>query len=458
MSERFQCISPIDGSVVAEREFASDEAIDSVLSAAQASEWSALPLNERKDAVGAFVDAVVAAKDALADELTQQMGRPRRSTPGEIGGFEERARRMIELADACLAPLVPPAKEGFTRRIVREPLGTALVLSPWNYPWLTSVNAIVPALLAGNRVVLKHSEQTPLVAERLGEAAKKASLPAGAFAYMHADNAAIARVVADERIDHVCFTGSVEGGRAVHRAAADRLIAVGLELGGKDPAYVRADAKLDHAVENLVDGSFFNSGQSCCAVERIYVHESVADEFTERFIALANAYILGDPRDEATNLGPVVRERNARAIQAQVDEAVAQGAKAHVAAPYAGSERGAAYLGPQVLTNLNHSMTIMQEETFGPVACIMAVKDDDAAIAKMNDSRFGLTASIWTPDIERAAVLGARLETGTVFANRCDALDPDLPWTGVKDSGRGATLSPIGFEHLTRPKAFHLRH
>ncbi|MFK8000280.1 MAG: aldehyde dehydrogenase family protein [Polyangiales bacterium] len=453
----FKTISPIDGSVLLEREFASDQDIDAALDAAGKSEWRGLALDARIEAVSKMVDAVVGKKDELAKELTEQMGRPIRFAPGEIGGFEDRARRMIELAPESLAAIHPPEKDGFRRFVTREALGTVLVLSPWNYPWLTSVNAFVPALLAGNTVVLKHSEQTPLVAERLQEAAQAAGLPAGAFQFVHADNDQIAKVVGDERIAHVCFTGSVEGGRAVHKAAASRFVAMGLELGGKDPAYVREDADFDFAVENLVDGSFFNSGQSCCGVERIYVHQSHYERFLEAFVAKSKEYVLGDPRDENTTLGPVVRERNALAIQAQIDAAVHDGAKAHIEAPFAGSERGASYLGPQVLSGLTHKMTIMQEETFGPVACIMPVADDAEAVALMNDSRFGLTASVWSADLDRVAALGVQLETGTVFANRCDALDPDLPWVGVKDSGRGATLGRVGFEHLTRAKSFHLR-
>ncbi len=453
----FQTRSPIDGSVIVERSFTNGSDLEETIERAHGSAWSRLSLDERIAATTAFVDAVVAKKDVLAEELTRQMGRPIRYSGGEIDGFEGRARRMIALAPEALAPIQPPPKEGFQRFITREPLGVTLVLSPWNYPWLTSVNAIVPALLAGNTVLLKHSEQTPLVAERLQQAAEEAGLPAGVLAHIHADNDTIAKLVGDARIGHVCFTGSVEGGRAVHRAAADRFIATGLELGGKDPAYVRSDADFDFAVENLVDGSFFNSGQSCCAVERIYVHQDLYDRFVEAFVDKSQAYVLADPMDAQTTLGPMVRDRNAASVREQVARAIADGATTHLQSPFAGEERGAAYLGPQVLTNVTHTMEIMREETFGPVACIASVASDDEAIAKMNDSRYGLTASIWTRDVERAIALGRRIETGTVFANRCDALDPDLPWVGVKDSGRGATLSRLGFEYLTRPKAYHLR-
>jgi acyl-CoA reductase-like NAD-dependent aldehyde dehydrogenase len=452
-------LSPIDESVVAELAYHEPAAVDAILDGAQEAQraWRSQPLDARIAAVQAFVDGVLAKKDLLAEELTRQMGRPLSQTPGELAGFQERAETMMRLAPEALAPVEPGPKEGFTRYITREPLGVVLVLAPWNYPYLTAVNALVPALLAGNAVVLKHSDQTPLVAERLAEVASE-TLPPGLLRSLVATHDTIGKVVADARVDHVCFTGSVEGGHAVHRAAAGRFIATGLELGGKDPAYVAADADLDFTVPNVMDGAFFNSGQSCCGIERIYVHESLYDRFVEAFVEATKGYVLGDPMDPATNLGPVARARSAATIQAQIDSAIAAGATAHIESPYPGADRGPTYLGPQVLTGVDHSMTIMSEETFGPVVGIQQVADDDEAVRLMNDSRYGLTASIWTPDLAKAQQLGGRLETGTVFMNRCDYLDPELAWVGVKDSGRGATLSKVGFEYLTRPKSFHLRH
>ncbi len=460
MSDTFQTISPIDGSVVCERPFSSEKDAETALSdAANAKrEWRSVPLAERIAKLNAMVDAVVANKSDLADELTLQMGRPRRYTEGEIGGFEDRAQRMLGLAPRALGPIDPGPQKGFTRRITREPLGTVLALAPWNYPWLTAVNAIIPAMAAGNTVILKHSDQTPLVSERLSEAANAAGLPKGVFQHLHASHDHVARIIGDARIDYVAFTGSVGGGRAVHRAAADRFIHVGLELGGKDPAYVAPDANFEHAVESLVDGAFFNSGQSCCAIERIYVHESLYDRFVEAFVALTNKYVLGDPREQDTTLGPVVRTRNAEMIQSQIQAAIGAGARALIDTKFAGAERGLPYVAPQVLVDVTHDMELMREETFGPAIGIMKVGDDDEAIAHMNDSRFGLTAAIWTTDIERAERMGVQLETGTVFMNRCDYLDPELAWVGVKDSGRGCTLSSVGFESLTRPKSFHFRH
>lgn len=457
-----QTISPVDGRVLVERPLTGPAGLDRALvRASRAYEgWRRTTLTERIAACTALIDAVAAHGDVLADELTAQMGRPRRYTPGEIRGFAERGYSMIAQATEALAPVVPPPKDGFTRYITREPLGVVLVLAPWNYPWLCAVNAVVPALLAGNTVLIKHSDQTPLVAERLSEAGRRAGLPEGVLEHIHMTHELTARAVADPRVAFVAFTGSVGGGRAVHRAAAGHFKAVGLELGGKDPAYVRPDADLAFAVENLVDGAFFNSGQSCCGVERIYVHGDLYDDFVTSYAETVRGYVLGDPTEGATTLGPVVRVESAEAIQAQVAAAVAGGARPLIDARAfpAASDRGAPYLAPQVLVDVDHSMAVMKEETFGPVVGIQRVASDAEALRLMNDSHYGLTASIWSRDQEAAVVLGQQVETGTLFLNRCDALDPELAWVGVKDSGRGCTLSRMGFEHLTRPKSFHLRH
>jgi acyl-CoA reductase-like NAD-dependent aldehyde dehydrogenase len=454
--------SPVDGRVLVERELATPAVLDRALIRAvrAQADWRRVPLAERAALVTAFVDAITAQAATLADELTWQMGRPARYAPGELRGFADRGHTMIRLAHTALADVVPTPKEGFTRFIRREPLGVLLVLAPWNYPWLTAVNAVVPALMAGNAVLLKHSDQTPLVAERMTEAALAAGLPEGVLQHIHITHELTAAAARDVRVAQVAFTGSVEGGRAVHEALGGTFKSVGLELGGKDPAYVRADADIDFAVENLVDGAFFNSGQSCCGIERIYVHRSQYASFVERFATLTEQYVLGDPTDPATTLGPVVRARNAAAIQAQIDQAVAQGARPLIDPAHfpEAAARGLPYLAPQVLIDVHHGMDVMREETFGPVVGIMPVDDDDAAVAHMNDSRYGLTASVWSADLDAAAALGDRLETGTVFLNRCDALDPELAWVGVKDSGRGCTLSAVGYESLTRPKSFHLRH
>ncbi len=452
----FQAVSPVDGRVFVDRPFADLAQVSERLDAARLafSTWRALSLAERTAAVRRLIDAVEGRSEVLADELTLQMGRPRRFSAGEIEGFCFRGRTLCDLATEALADVVPPAKDGFQRFIRYEPLGVVLILAPWNYPWLTAVNALVPALLSGNTVLLKHSEQTPLVADRLIEAAEAAGLPAGVFQTVDMSNYTTAAVVRDPRVAFVSFTGSVEGGRAVHTAAGGSFKGVALELGGKDPAYVRSDADLDHAVPNLVEGALFNSGQSCCSVERIYVDDGLYDAFVERFVQEARTWIVGDPSAPGTLLGPMVRARNADAVRAQVDAAIAAGATAHLPVD---SDAGSAYLGPQVLTDVTEDMAIMAEETFGPAIGIVRVSGDDEAIERMNASRYGLTASIWTRSTDAARDLGGRLETGTVFANRCDYLDPELAWVGVKDSGRGVSLSRLGFQAFTRPKSFHLR-
>jgi acyl-CoA reductase-like NAD-dependent aldehyde dehydrogenase len=451
-----RALSPVTGEWIT-RPLATESAVETALDAAASAftAWRRTPLSERIVAVTAFVDAVMVGRAEAAHELTLQMGRPIAQAPGELSGFESRAQAMLALAPSALAEVRPPLKPGFSRFIRREPVGPVLVLAPWNYPWLTAVNVIVPALVAGNVVLLKHSDQTPLVAERLSTAAAAAGLPRGVFQHLHLSHPQAARVVADPRVAFVAFTGSVDGGRVVHAAAAGTIKAVGLELGGKDPAYVRADVDVAKVAASVADGAFFNSGQSCCAVERVYVHQDVFGAVVDAMVAAARGYVLGDPRDESTTLGPVVRERNANAIRAQVSAAVAAGARPLVGARW--GELPPQWVTPEVLVDVDHGMALMMEETFGPVIGVMPVADDAEAVRRMNDSRYGLTASIWTADDDAALSLAEQIDTGTVFQNRCDALDPELAWVGVRDSGRGCTLSRVGYEALTRPKSFHLR-
>ena len=454
---RQQTLTPVDGSVYVERELADAPRMESALVAAvrAQADWRRVSVAERATIVRRMVEWCVARADELGAELAWQMGRPRAQGPNEIRrGFQERALYLCGIAEEALADLRTPKKDGFERFIRREPHGVVLVVAPWNYPWLTSVNAIVPALLAGNSVILKMAAQTPLVAERYAQAFVAAGLPQGVFQFLHMDHAATARVIGDARIGYVAFTGSVPGGHAVQRAAAERFVGTGLELGGKDPAYVRADAPLAATVESLVDGSYFNSGQSCCAVERIYVHRSIFQPFVEAFVELARAYRLGNPLEDATNLGPIVRAAAADAVRAQIADAVQRGARTLLNLP---DREGTPYLPPEVLVDVHHGMALMTEETFGPAVGIQPVADDEEAVGLMNDSRYGLTASIWTLDLETAVRIGERVETGTWFMNRCDYLDPALAWTGVKDSGRGCTLSRLGLESFTRPKSFHLK-
>lgn len=458
MTDRVQIVSPIDGRVYAERKVATGAEIDAAVAKTRRARevWAEVTVKERVKFLEHFLDALLAKNDEIVPELAWQMGRPVRYG-GEKRGVEERSRYMIGIAEESLKPSMRPDKPGFTRWIAREPLGTVMVIAPWNYPYLTAINTIVPALMAGNAVILKHASQTLLVGERFAEAFQAAGMPDGLFQNLVLNHADTEKLIGSGKIDHVNFTGSVEGGRRIERAAAGTFATLGLELGGKDPAYVREDANLTHAVENLVDGSFFNSGQSCCGVERIYVHASVYDRFVTDFVENARGWTLGNPLDADTMVGPMATPRFADLVRGQTLEALRKGAKAHLNSKHDLDEESSPYLAPEVLTNVNHQMAVMREESFGPVVGIMKVRDDAEAIELMNDSPYGLTASIWTEDLEVAAKIGSKVETGTVFANRCDYLDPALVWTGVKETGKGGALSEIGYANLTQPKSYHLK-
>jgi acyl-CoA reductase-like NAD-dependent aldehyde dehydrogenase len=453
-------ISPVDNSVYAERPLAKPADIERALDLARKAQhaWRNTPIADRARILTRFCDLFAAKRDEIAHELTWQMGRPSRYAPNEVRGTLERARHMIAIAPSALADIDAGPKEHFTRFIRREPLGVVLTIAAWNYPYLIAVNSVVPALLAGNAVVLKHSAQTPLCAERFATALQEAGLPHGVFQALHLSHEDTERAIRDPRVDFVAFTGSVAGGHAVQRAASERFIGTGLELGGCDPVYVRNDANLAHAVENIVDGAYFNSGQSCCGLQRIYVHERLYGAFVDGFVELTRKYVLGNPTDEGTTLGPVVRKAAADTIRTQIAASIEAGAKGAIREEeFPASDPATPYLAPQVLLEVDQSTPVMREEIFGPVAGIMKVQSDEEAITLMNDSAYGLTAAIWTSDAEAALSIGARVETGTWFMNRCDYLDPALAWVGVKDSGRGCTLSVVGYEHLTRPKSFHLR-
>jgi acyl-CoA reductase-like NAD-dependent aldehyde dehydrogenase len=462
MNATFKIISPVDGSVYAERPFADDKTVQATLERAKAAQrhWRSVPLAERLKIASAFTDAMVADKVRVAELLAWQMGRPISQGQGEMRGFNERARYMIEIAPEVLADVVAGPTPGFERFLRREPLGVVLNLPAWNYPYMTALNAVLPALIAGNTVVMKHSSQTALVAEHFAEMFAKAKVPKDVFQIIDMSHEQTARAISSGLVDQVGFTGSTEGGRKIMAAvaAATNFPATCLELGGKDPAYVRPDVNLPFAVENVVDAGYFNTGQGCCAMERIYVHAKVYDAFVEGMKAAIEAYKLGSPVDPTTSLGPMVRASAAEAVRAQVADAIRQGAKPLIdTKKFAADKPGTPYLAPQLLANVDHSMRIMREETFGPAHGVMKVASDEEAIALMNDSPYGLTAAIWTEDAEAAKSIGDRIETGTVFMNRADYVDPALAWVGVKGSGRGASLSRVGYELLTRPKSFHLR-
>ena len=453
-----KCISPIDGSLYAQREsLPTNSARSRIAQMRQAqSAWASRPIAERAALVMQGVDAVGAMNDAIVPELAHMMGRPVRYG-GEFGGFHERASHMAQIASDALAPIAVGDDDGdhFQRYIKRVPQGVVFVVAPWNYPYMTAINTIAPALIAGNVVLLKHATQTLLVGERIAAAFHSAGIPEDVFANIFLDHETTSELIAEGAFDCINFTGSVGGGRQMERAAAGTFTAVSTELGGKDPGYVMADADLDAAVATLIDGAMFNSGQCCCGIERIYVHHALFQRFVEKSVELVNSYVLGNPLDPATSIGPMAHARFAAEVRSQIDQAIAQGATAHI--KRSPQDDGGCYLTPQILTNVDHNMRLMRDESFGPVVGIMPVRDDDEAIVLMNDSEFGLTASLWTQDVERAARIGDSLATGTVFMNRADYLDPALCWTGCKNTGRGGGLSVIGYHNLTRPKSYHLR-
>ena len=458
MTKTIDLISPIDGSVYLSRDVLSREAAFSAADRARDAArnvWANTPLEDRIALVLKANEIVGATTDRMAVELAHQMGRPVRYG-GEFGGFNERVHYMADVAAECLAPTVIEDSDAFKRQIKHVPWGVVLVVAPWNYPYMTAINTIAPALIAGNTVILKHASQTLQVGERLAEAFQEAGLPEGVFQNIVIDHDTTNALIAERAVDFVNFTGSVGGGQAMERAAAGTFIPVSTELGGKDPGYVRADADLDAAVETLMDGAMFNAGQCCCGIERIYVEKSLFEPFLEKAIAWASAQTLGNPLDPETTLGPMANIRFSNTVRAQLAAALADGATAHVAQMPADDGKGP-YVTPQILTGVTHDMEVMREETFGPLVGIMPVEDDAEAIRLMNDCRFGLTASIWTQDREAAERIGDRIETGTVFMNRCDYLDPALCWTGCKDTGRGTGLSKLAYKALTRPKSYHMR-
>ena len=452
-----KCISPIDGSIYAERPILSRSEADAAVTRAKIAQrkWNMRPIEERIELVKAGVAAIGAMNEEIVPEIAWQMGRPIRYG-GEFGGFNERASYMADIAIDALAPIEIENSNNFRRVIKRVPHGLVLVVAPWNYPFMTAINTVAPALIAGNTVMLKHASQTPLVGERLAKAFHSVGIPRYIFQNVFLDHDTTSALISDRAFDFINFTGSVSGGIAMEKAAAGTFTSIGLELGGKDPGYVMEDANLDAAVETLIDGAMFNSGQCCCGIERIYVIESLFEDFIKKAVAVVNQYNLGNPLDPETTIGPMAHIRFANEVRAQTQEAIKDGAKAHID-PCLFPMDGGAYLMPQILTDVTHDMRIMREESFGPVVGIMSVKNDKEAIKLMNDSNFGLTASLWTEDINRAEAIADRIDTGTAFMNRADYLDPALCWTGCKDTGRGGGLSMIGYHNLTRPKSYHLK-
>ena len=450
--------SPVDGSIYAERTALSVDQAHAAAARAKVAQkdWAARPLADRMALVQAGVAELNKMSDRMVQEIAWQMGRPTRYG-GEFGGMNERSEYMLSIAPEALAPMIVEDSDKMDRRIERDPHGVILVIAPWNYPYMTAMNTIVPALIAGNAVMLKHASQTLLVGEMSAESMHAGGIPADVFQNVVLDHAGTESLIAARCFGFVNFTGSVGGGRAIEKAAAGTFTSLGLELGGKDPAYVMEDADLGWAVDVLMDGAMFNAGQCCCGIERIYVHDSLYDAFVEKAVAWVKALKLGNPFDAETTLGPMANARFAATVRDQVAEAVAAGAKAMIDPALFPADDGGAYLAPQILTNVDHSMRVMMEESFGPVVGIMPVKSDAQALELMNDSPYGLTASLWTGDVDRAFEIGRQIETGTVFLNRADYLDPAICWTGCKDTGRGGALSVLGYHAVTRPKSYHLR-
>ena len=451
-------ITPIDNTVYVEREYHSDKIEQTIGNSINAQKtWAELDVKDRVKLLANFVEDFLSKHELISEELSRQIGRPISQVAGELNGFKERADHMLSIAEKKLENIDVTKDSNFKNYIKRRPLGVVFVIAPWNYPYLVAVNSIIPAMASGNTVILKHSAQTPLCAEQLYKSAKK-TLPKDVFNYLHLNHKDSLKVVSDKRINFVSFTGSVKAGYDVQRATHAKFIDMALELGGKDPAYARHDCDLEKTVENLVDGSFFNSGQSCCGIERIYVDEKIYGNFIELFASKTYNYNLGNPLDKETNLGPVVKLSAADFILNQLNSAVGKGATKMIdESKFDFPKEHKNYLVPQVLIDVSHDMSFMTEETFGPCVGIMKVKDENEAIKLMNDSPYGLTASIWTKDIGIAEKIGNQVQTGTFFMNRCDYLDPALSWTGVKETGKGCSLSEIAYEKLTAPKSFHLR-
>ena len=429
--------------------------LDRARAAARA--WREVPVTERIALCEKAIVAMEARAKELATDITAMMGKPLGQALGEVKGMAGRARYMMSIAEAALADIAVPPMAGFERRIVKEPLGVVFNLPAWNYPLLTAVNAVIPAVVAGNAVIVKHSPRTPLSGEHFSRAFRDAGAPVGLVQHLHCDHPTSERIVGDPRIDHVVFTGSVFGGHRMQESASRRFLQPCLELGGNDPSYVAGDADLEKTAESLVDGAIYNAGQSCCAVERVYVHRSVYQEIVARCEPLVRAYVMGDPMDDKTTLGPIAQANHVAELEGLVADARDRGARVVAGGKRASAGGRGRFFEATLVADGAQTMKLFQGESFGPILPLCPVDSDEQALAFMNDSRLGLTASIWTRDRDRAAKMARALEAGTVFMNRCDYLDPALPWVGVKDSGRGVSLSALGYDALTRPKSVHFR-
>jgi acyl-CoA reductase-like NAD-dependent aldehyde dehydrogenase len=417
--------------------------------------WAQMSVKDRLEKVKPALIYFDKNREQIAKDICEQMGRPLHHSRGELRGFFERAEYLCSIAEAALAPDILNDKPGFERSIEHVPLGVIFVISAWNFPLLITVNSVVPALIAGNTILLKHSSLTPLIGRHFENAFGQLG-GLQVLSQTIIDHEVTGRVIDDLPINHLVFTGSVSGGKSILKHTSKKFMMPALELGGKDAAYIHRDADIQHAVDTVVDGAMFNAGQSCCGMERAYVHKDVYDDFVARAKKLIESYKIGDPKDESTSLGPLAQAKSAAEMREQVVRAEKAGAKVLVGGHSQVIGQGT-FFQATLLTNVKNDMAIMQEENFGPILPVMSVSGLEEAIQMNNDSVYGLTAAIFTKDISVAKEFARQANVGTVFMNRCDYLDPALPWTGVKDSGVGSALSKYGFYGLTRRKGLHFK-
>jgi len=448
--------NPATGAVVDEVAADDAAAVAAKAAAARAAQprWATTPLAERVATIGRFRQALVAELETLAVTLTREVGKPIAQSRNELNGLLPRIDFFVERCAAAIADEHVFDGGGMHEQIGHIPLGVVGNISAWNYPYFVGCNVIVPALLTGNTVLYKPSEYAALTGLHIARLLHGAGVPKDAMHTLVGAGEVGAALLA-QRIDGLFFTGSHATGVRIAQALAPRLVKLQLELGGKDPTYVRADADARAAAESLADGAMYNTGQSCCSVERIYVHEAIHDAFVEHFVATVAGFKLGDPMDAGTYIGPITRAPQLDVLDAQVADAKARGARLHCGGhrlPGPGN-----WYAPTVFSGVNHSMELMREESFGPIIGIQQVRGDDEAVALMNDTRYGLTAGVYTKDEATARALLARVNAGSVYWNCCDRVSPRLPWSGHGDSGIGLTLSTHGIQTFTRPKAWHLR-
>jgi acyl-CoA reductase-like NAD-dependent aldehyde dehydrogenase len=453
---RLSLYNPANGRVITEVDADDPAAVAAKAQRARAAlpAWNATPMTERKACIARFRDALAAQTGPLATALTTEVGKPIRQSRKEIDGLQSRIDFFLAQAEHSTATETVFDEAGMTERISHEPLGVVANISAWNYPYFVGSNVFVPALLTGNTVLYKPSEHATLTGLHIERLMREAGVPADVFiAVIGAGDVGAALV--EQHVDGLFFTGSHATGAKIAASLGRRLVKLQLELGGKDPSYVCEDADLTAAAASLADGAMYNTGQSCCSVERIYVHEQVHDQFVERFLDAVRGFRVGDPMDESTYIGPLTRPAQVDLLQAQVDDALRKGAQLRLGGRRI--ERPGNWFEPTVFTHVDHRMELMREESFGPIIGIQQVSGDEEAVALMNDTRFGLTAGIYTPGERRARSLLARINAGSVYWNCCDRVSPRLPWSGCGDSGIGLTLSTYGIQTFTRPKAWHLR-